>query len=92
MYKITVNLPGTPQGEEVEIAGIGRIKNGSTYEVSQEEAELFRTLHPRPVEAGRGEGGETIYETRPGPTLHEAFKNNEHVTVETVQRKKEGDK
>lgn len=92
MYKITLNLPGLSKDDSVTIDGIGELKNGDTYEVSAEEAEAFRNAHMRPVESVDSSSGETRVENQPGPTLYEAFKDHEHITVETVtKRKKEGE-
>jgi hypothetical protein len=90
MYKITLNLPGLPksgEGSEVEIAGIGRLQNGKTYDISEEEAQAFRNANSNnaPVEGKTGPDGETLYETQPGPTLLQAFKDNKFVTVEKTK-------
>jgi hypothetical protein len=84
MYKIKLDLPGTPKGEVVTIDGIGALENGATHEVSDEEAHAFRLAHPRRVEGTAASGGETQAETSLGPTLYDAFKDHPNIKVTKV--------
>lgn len=87
MYKITFNFPNLPKGGEVDITGLNHIfENGSTYTISEEEAQAFRDHNPVVLESD----GDGVY--GPGPTLLEAFKDNKHVKVETIKPPKDGDK
>jgi hypothetical protein len=84
MYKIKLDLPGTPKGEVVTIDGIGALENGATHEVSDEEAHAFRLAHPARVESVNDSTGETVVETTLGPTLYEAFKGHPSIKVTKV--------
>lgn len=92
-YEVTLDLPGTPKGEPVQIVGLGTFDNGSTFEVTKEEAEYYRAFHVRqePIVDDETQailGSEAVL----GPTLLQAFKDTEGVEVVTVvTKKKEGD-
>ncbi len=45
MYKLTVNMPNLPKGDDVIIDGLGVFKNGETSEVTAEQAAYFRRHH-----------------------------------------------
>lgn len=81
-YNVTVDMPNLPRGEEVEISGLGRFKNGSTTEVSKEDAEAFRTFHQN-VRFEHDENGALLTITEQGPTVLQA--NIPGVVVETVK-------
>jgi hypothetical protein len=66
-YQLKVNFRNARRGQEHSIPGLGTYKNGSTYEVSDEEAEAFRTYQR---DAGM-----------PDRTLLQAFKGDEAVQV-----------
>lgn len=89
MYTIKFDLPNLPKGGEIDIAGLNAIfENGKEYKVSDVEAEAFRTLHIRPV-VSEDPLAPVVWGN--GPTLLEAFKDNEHVTVTEVKApQKEG--
>lgn len=73
-YQITVNLPNTGKGQEVQIPGLGTFKNGSTAEVTKEMADAFRTFQ---TDLGM-----------PDQTLLQAFHGREDVVVETASVEK----
>lgn len=88
MYKLKMDNPALPSGTEVQIHGLGFIKNGHEEIIDDERAEAFRGANQvqRTVEAT--EQG-TIVVTEKGPTLLQAFKGHPFVTVETYSPSKE---
>jgi hypothetical protein len=74
VYTITINLPNTPQGQEVQIPGLGTYKNGSTNTVTKEEADAFRAYQAA--------------NNMPDDTLLQAFSKDDYVTVETAKEEK----
>jgi hypothetical protein len=75
-YKLTVDMPNLNKGEVVNISGLGDFKNGSTTEVSEEQANQFRAFHQ-------------VYDNEkaawvPGPTVLQANING--VKVETLKK------
>jgi hypothetical protein len=90
MYKITIDYPNMPKGQEVTIHGLGTFKNGSTTVVEKDDADMFRVYQ-------RDTG-------LPDRTLLQAFQKSEYITVETFtpeppkeepktgEQKKDGDK
>lgn len=91
MYKIKFDYPNLPKGGEIDITGLNRIfENGKEYQISNAEAEAFRLHNNRPV-VSEDPLAPVTWEN--GPTLLEAFKDNEYVTVETVKApQREADK
>lgn len=88
-YKVTVNDPALPDGHEVEVPGLGVFANGSTRQLSEEDAEYFRVVKSyladvetddRPARTGAAG-----VELRRGPTVLEAFRDHPTVSVETVE-------
>jgi hypothetical protein len=82
MYRITFNFPNLPTGGEIAIAGLHvegangvpeYMKNGSTYDVTDEMEAVFRALHP--VVAGP-QDPDTVDNSLPG-----LFRDNPYVTV-----------
>jgi hypothetical protein len=47
MSKVTVNLPGTAKGEEVEVAFLGLFPNGSTTTVTPEQVATWEACTER---------------------------------------------
>lgn len=47
MAKVTVDVPGTPKGEPIDVGGLGRFKNGSTAEVTKEQVESWELFSGR---------------------------------------------
>lgn len=92
-YEVTVNNPVLGKGVEVEIPGLGIVKNGSTTEVSEEQAETFRLVNQGPVVTEQDENGADVYkQPDKGPTLLQAYKDDPHVEVRTVEEKPKQDK
>ena len=90
MYKLKIDNPNLTPGTEVEIAGLGTFKNGKEYTIEDEAAEYYRVAHPVAVEGGEQytEDGSLVtaaYEL--GPTLLQAFKDDESIIVTTVKKK-----
>lgn len=42
--QVSVNVPGTRRGEEVEVFGLGVYKNGNVYQVTKEQADTYETV------------------------------------------------
>lgn len=60
MYKLTVNLPGSPKGVLVHVDYLGEFKNGVPSDVSDEDAERFKIIT-----------GETVLKKLQGNPLYE---------------------
>jgi hypothetical protein len=77
MYTISLAYPNLSNGDEVQFTGLPyTFKNGKTYELTDADAEAFRAASPV---VSTSEDGFVSY--GPGPTLEEAFKDNEYVTI-----------
>jgi hypothetical protein len=92
VYEITFDLPGTPKGQEVMVAGLGTFANGSTYEVTEEEAESYRSYHTSLKYEYDKDNNLVGATAEPGPTLLQAFSKTDGVDVNTVQSKTEDKK
>jgi hypothetical protein len=87
-YKLRLNLPTVPKGQEVAFTGLGAFANGSEHEVTDEQAELFRLFNgTQEYEEGTepNELGQRPVVLKQGPTLVEAFKAVDGVTVVKVK-------
>jgi hypothetical protein len=82
-YTVTVDMPNLHRGEEIEIPGLGLFKNGSTKDVSKEEAEAFRVFHQTAETTYDADENQQTEWTK-GPTLLQA-NLPEGVTVETYK-------
>jgi hypothetical protein len=82
-YKLKVDVPSSPPGELIEVAGLGAFENGSESDLSDEQASNFRSHHQRSYIDDTGE-----MVTELGPTLGKA-NFQEGVSVSTA---KGGDK
>src|SRR5215213_103232 len=84
-YVLELHVPGAVKGETFAIMGLGEFKNGSTYEVTEAEANRFRDLNPT-SEAIVDEETQAILgtEVKRGPTLLKWAKNSDLFTVTTV--------
>lgn len=87
MYEVTINMENLPEGADVEIDGLGRYKNGSTNEVTKEEADYFRLRH-QTVAYSYDKKGNMKQEITPGPTVLEAFKGVDGINVVTKKEEK----
>jgi len=89
MYTIKFDFPNLPKGGEIDITGLNVIfENGKEYTISKEAADAYRVHNQRPVvSASPDPQAPTEWEL--GPTLLEAFKDNEHVTVSKTSQKGE---
>lgn len=87
VYEITFDLPGTPKGQEVMVAGLGTFANGSTYEVTEGEAEAYRSYHTSLKYEYDKDNNLVGATAEPGPTLLQAFSKTDGVDVTTVQSK-----
>jgi len=70
-FTLTVDDPSYPPGTPIGIPGLGEFENGSTTDISPEQAEAF-SLANSTQEAEYDEDGELVVTTTPGPTLDEA--------------------
>jgi hypothetical protein len=84
-YRLTVNQDNLPEGAEVSITGLGVFKNGSTTEVSDNQAEFFRVMNSRILDTRDKDGNILVgnFERVPGSALEDA--NIFGVTVEKVE-------
>lgn len=71
--KVKVDYPNLASGLVVFIHGLGEVKNGHTAEFSDEQVEQFRAQR------------RNWHDDKPGPTLAQAFKDNDFVTVESAK-------
>ena len=74
-YQISLDFPGTPKGQELSIPGLGTYKNGSTSEVTEDEANLFRAYQAS--------------NNMPDTTLIQSFQKDPYVSVSRVHEEKE---
>jgi hypothetical protein len=90
-YKLRLSLPNIPKGVKVALHGLGEFANKQEHSISDDLADFFRAMNSKQQEvadAKPDEEGRVAYETVPGPTLLDAFKNVEGVSV--VEVKTEG--
>ena len=85
MYSFTINRPGTAPGTELQIHGLGIVKNGEPFLVDDEAAETFRVYNST-LEGFTDEDGGVHTEQVKGPTLLQAFKSDPDVTVSVVKQ------
>ena len=86
MYKITINKPTLAPGTELQINGLGIVKNGETFFVDEEQAQTFRVMNLT-VASTTNRKGEMEVKQVLGPTLLQAFKGDKTVKVETADNK-----
>jgi hypothetical protein len=88
-YRVSVNDPALPDGHEVEVPGLGVFLNGSTRQLSEEDAEYFRDVNTRLVDVETDDRpawtGAAGVESRRGPTVLDAFREHPTVKVEAVE-------
>jgi hypothetical protein len=89
-YSVKVNDPALPDGHEVEVPGLGVFKNGSTRQISEEQAEYFRDVNARLVDVETDDRpaftGAAATELQRGPTVLQAFKDHPVVSVEAADQ------
>lgn len=90
MYDITLDYPDRSKGDTVEIDGLGVFENGYSYTISDEEADAFRQHHMVQHHEWDEDGNMTTT-TRLGPTVLQAFKKNDAVTVTTAEPEDDDD-
>lgn len=74
-FKVVLNMPNLPNGEAVQIAGLGLFLNGDTRVISEQEEMTWRNYHGQL-------GDDNVFV--PGPTLVQASKTMPGVTVTRV--------
>jgi hypothetical protein len=88
-YKVTVNDPAVPKGAEVEVPGLGVFPNGSTTQVSEQEAEAYRDNNAVLADVETDDRpawtGAAGVELRRGPTVLQAFEGHPVVSVEATK-------
>lgn len=89
VYSLTVDLPTSPKGEPVQIAGLGTFDNGKTYTVSKEQADFFRSFNAVLVDDVDDKGNVVGSKLEQGPTLLEAAKTMYGVEVSTADSKQQ---
>lgn len=81
-YKLTVDIPTSPKGEKIQIAGLDTFENGETYVITDAEHEAFRRYHGH-TELQYNDKNEVIgSELAFGPTLIQSNIYGIHVEVE----------
>jgi hypothetical protein len=85
MYAVTVKMDNLPRGAEVQVHGLGLLKNGSTTQVNDADAETFRQMNSTQDSHFDETTGTLVTDTMVGPTLLQAFKDSPNVTVEIVK-------
>lgn len=87
-FKVSVNDPALPDGADVEVPGLGVFKNKSPRQISEEDAEYFRTVNSRLVDVQTDDSpawtGAAAVELQRGPTVLAAFQDHPTVSVEKV--------
>jgi hypothetical protein len=98
-YKVKVNDPSRPKGDKAElndrlivVPGLGAFENGTTTEISDEQAEAYSDLSSQMVDVESDDrpvfSGAADVELRRGPSVVEAFKDHPTVKVEKVETAK----
>lgn len=87
VYEVTVNQPGLPKGELVQIPGLGEFENGSTFDVDEDQHNAFRTYHSGQEMAQDDDGAWYVSNVKPGPTLLQAFPEGTALEVVTYASK-----
>lgn len=80
---VTVNQPGTPQGAQVDVPGLGLFQNGVPRSVTDEDMITFNAVHlaAQELPADRAEVDTDAYQTGRGQTLARAFAGSPHLSV-----------
>lgn len=80
---VTVNQPSVPQGEQVDVPGLGLFKNGVPRSVTDEDMITFNAVHlaAQRLPADLVEVDEDAYQTGRGQTLARAFAGSPHLSV-----------
>ena len=90
-YEVSLDLPGMPKGELVQIPGLGTFENGTSFDVTEEQANAYRVYHQRVDMVYDEETNELLgSEASVGPTLLQAYKNEQGVDVAAYGHKNEG--
>jgi len=89
-FTITVDDPSYPPGTPIGIHGLGEFENGSTTDISPEQAEAFSLANSTQT-AEYDEDGELVVTTTPGPTLDEVELPNVTVGGSSGRKKKSDD-
>jgi|SRR3954466_6678702 hypothetical protein len=84
-YKLTVDMPNLGPEDKVTIMGLGELQNGKSYKISDEQAEMFRTLHSTVEDKYDDDRPGVLLgrEQVPGPTLDELDMHG--ITVEVLK-------
>jgi len=87
VYEVKIDQPNLPEGEPIQIPGLGTFENGGTYDVSEAEAEAYRSFHTRQVPKIDEETQSIVgADVELGPTLAQAAENMYGVSVEEVNK------
>src|SRR5689334_979644 len=91
VYEVDLDVPGRPKGDQIQIAGLGTFSNGDSHEITDDQAQAFRVSRST-TEPVLGDDDEVLGSERVlGPTLLQASKNMNGVSVTTVTSSKGGD-
>ncbi len=89
-YVVKPMILSTTKGREVEVPGLGLLKNGIENEISEEQAEYFRNYNMVPV-TKENQDGQFYTEWVQGPTVAEYFKDTIWVEVTTKKEEKKSE-
>jgi hypothetical protein len=81
--ELAVNVPTLPEGEPLQIPGLGTFENGQTYGLTQDEIDGFSTYHTQHL-LTYNEVGESVIEVVPGITLADATDTMEGFTFKVL--------
>lgn len=87
MFTISIDLPDLPKGIEINIDGLGMFENGSSYDITDEEAYGFQVKH-QSIQSVTDSDGHTNNTLVLGPSLDEAFAKHKHIKVEEAKKPK----
>jgi hypothetical protein len=87
VYEVKIDQPNLPEGEPIQIPGLGTFENGGTYDVSEAEAEAYRSYHTRQVPKIDPETKAYLgADVELGPSLADVAESMYGVTVEEVDK------
>ena len=87
-YKLRLSLPSIPKGALVAFHGLGELANKQEHIISDELAMHFRVANSKleDIEGARpDQEGRIPYQSVLGPSLSDAFKDVEGITVAEIK-------
>lgn len=80
MYSIAIDLPNLPEGGTLIIDGLGEFTNGTTTDVSEEDALSYQSRNAE-IESDYDDEGKLHTSLKAGKTLLEVFANHPFIKV-----------